>query len=71
MITSLLHPTPHTKVMVVTTHLDGLTEELSHFLTPYEGLMDVSLYPGEHQTFDSSILHKTFTIKDYRSPGLS
>lgn len=69
MITSLLHPTPHTKVMVVTTHLDGLTEELSHFLTPYEGLMDVSLYPGEHQTFNNSTLHKTFTIKDYRSPA--
>lgn len=67
MITSLLHPTPHTKIMVVTSHLDSMAEELSHFLAPYEGLIDVSLFPGDHQSLE--LFHKTFTIKDYRSPA--
>ena len=67
MITSLLHPTPHTKIMVVTSHLDSMAEELNHFLTPYEGLIDVSLFPGDHQNLE--LFHKTFTIKDYRSPA--
>lgn len=69
MITSLLHPTPHTKVMVVTSHLDSMIEELGDFLAPYEGLIDVSLFPGEHQPILHSTLHKTFTLKDYRSPA--
>lgn len=67
MITSLLHPTPHTKIMVITSHLDSVAEELGDFLTPYEGLIDVSLFPGEHQNINS--FHKTFTIKDYKSPA--
>jgi hypothetical protein len=67
MITSLLHPTPHTKIMVVTSHLDSMAEELSHFLTPYEGLIDVSLFPGDHQSL--APFHKTFTIKDFKSPA--
>ena len=67
MITSLLHPTPHTKIMVVTSHLDSMTEEMGDFLAPYEGLIDVSLFPGDHQNLTS--FHKTFTIKDYKSPA--
>jgi hypothetical protein len=67
MITSLLHPTPHTKIMVVTSHLDFMAEELSHFLTPYKGLIDVSLFPGDHQNLTP--FHKTFTIKDFKSPA--
>lgn len=67
MITSLLHPTPHTKIMVITSHLDSVAEELGDFLTPYEGLIDVSQFPGEHQNINS--FHKTFTIKDYKSPA--
>lgn len=67
MITSLLHPTPHTKIMVVTSHLDGMTQEIATFLEPYEGLIDVSLFPGDHQ--NATLFHKTFTIKDYRSPA--
>lgn len=69
MITSLLHPTPHTKIMVVTSHLDTMTQEIATFLEPYEGLIDVSLFAGEHQQLSHSALHKTFTIKDYRSPA--
>ena len=67
MITSLLHPTPHTKIMVVTSHLDAMTEELGDFLALYEGLIDVSLFPGDHQNLID--FHKTFTIKDYKSPA--
>ncbi len=67
MITSLLHPTPHTKIMVVTSHLDTMAEELGDFLAPYEGLIDVSLFPGEHQSLIP--FHKTFAIKDYKSPA--
>jgi len=69
MITSLLHPTPHTKIMVVTSHLDRMSEEIGKFLTPYEGLIDFSLYSGDHQELSHSTFHKTFTIKDYRSPA--
>lgn len=67
MITSLLHPTPHTKIMLVTSHLDSMAEELGAFLSPYEGLIDLSLFPGEHQSLNT--FHKTFTIKDYKSPA--
>jgi len=69
MITQLLHPTPHTKIMVVTTHLDGMMEELFSFLSPYDGLIDVSLFPGEHLEFSHPCLHKTHAIKDYKSPA--
>lgn len=69
MITLLLHPTPHTKVMVVTSHLDRMSEEIGEFLTPYKGLIDFSLYTGDHQRLSHSTFHKTFTIKDYRSPA--
>lgn len=67
MITSLLHPTPHTKIMVVTSHLDSMVEELGNFLAPHKGLIDVSLFPGDHQNLPP--FHKTFTIKDYKSPA--
>ena len=69
MITQLLHPTPHTKIMVATSHWDGMIEELSTFLTPFEGQIDLSLFPGVHGDFPHACLHKTFTIKDYNSPA--
>jgi hypothetical protein len=65
MITSLLHPTPHTKIMVVTSHLDEMTKKLAAFLEPYEGLIDLSLYPGEHQELLSFTPNKTFVINFY------
>ena len=55
MIVDLLHPTPNTKIMVVTSHLDSMMEELASFLSPYEGLIDLSLFPGEHQEFSASL----------------
>lgn len=69
MITSLLHPTPHTKIMVVTSHLDAMVEELSSFLSPYDGEIDLSLFPGEHHPLSHPSLNKTFSIKDYKSPA--
>ncbi len=69
MITSLLHPTPRTKIMVATSHLDSMAEELGTFLAPYEGRIDLSLFPGDHQSLSHSTFHKTFTIKDYKSPA--
>ncbi len=69
MITQLLHPTPHTKIMLATSHLDAMAEELSTFLKPFEGEVDVSLFPGNHSEFSSQYLHKVFTIKDYNSPS--
>lgn len=69
MITQLLHPTPNTKIMVATSHLDALMEELSFFLSPYEGLIDLSLFPGEHQECSFPSIHKVHTIKDYKSPA--
>lgn len=69
MITQLLHPTPHTKIMVATSHLDTMTEELGDFLISYEGLIDFSLFPGNHQSLTHTTFHKTFMIKDYKSPA--
>ncbi|MDP1785231.1 MAG: hypothetical protein Q8K81_07390, partial [Sulfuricurvum sp.] len=69
MITQLLHPTPNTKIMVATSHLDGMVEELSSFLFPYEGLIDISLFPGEHEEFNNPSIHKIHPIKDYKSPA--
>lgn len=69
MITSLLHPTPHTKIMVATSHLDRMTEEIGEFLSPHQGLIDLSLFPGEHQSHSRTAFHKIFTIKDYKSPA--
>lgn len=69
MITQLLHPTPHTKIMVATSHLDEMIEKLSSFLSSYEGLIDVSLFPGEHQEVSIPVIHKIHAIKDYKSPA--
>lgn len=69
MITQLLHPTPNTKIMVATSHMDGMMEELAACLSPYSGVIDVSLFPGEHQAFTDPSLHKVQAIKDYRSPA--
>lgn len=69
MITQLLHPTPNTKIMIITSHLDWMIEELSTFLTPFEGKIDVSLFPGEHDELVPQCLNKVFTIKDYNSPA--
>lgn len=69
MITSLLHPTPHTKIMLVTSHLDAMAEELGNFLGGYDGVIDLSLFSGEHREISHPAFHKTFTIKDYRSPA--
>jgi len=69
MITQLLHPTPNTKIMVVTSHLDGMVETISSFLSPYEGLIDLSLFPGEHQEYSPESIHKIHVIKDYKSPA--
>lgn len=69
MITQLLHPTPNTKIMVVTSHMDGMMEELASCLSPYSGAIDVSLFPGEHQEFTHPSIHKVHAIKDYKSPA--
>ncbi|MFY9142974.1 hypothetical protein [Sulfuricurvum sp.] len=69
MITALLHPTPHTKIMVVTSHLDSMAEELAGFLSPYDGSIDLSLFPGEHQALEHTTFHKVFSLKDYKSPA--
>lgn len=46
-----------------------MAEELGDFLFPYEGLIDFSLYTGEHQEISHSTFHKMFKIQDYRSPA--
>jgi len=69
MILDLLHPTPHTKILLVTSHLDSMMEELTSLLSPYEGHIDLSLFPGEHQEFSHSCIHKIHAIKDYKSPA--
>jgi len=67
MITALLHPTPHTKIMLITSHRDAMVEELGQCLAPYEGLMDLSLFRGEHQEISHPTLHKIVTLNDYHA----
>jgi hypothetical protein len=69
MILDLLHPTPQMKIMTVTSHADGMIEELCVFLQGHNGSMDLSLFPGEHLAFSSSCIHKIHSIKDYKSPA--
>ncbi len=69
MITQLLHPTPNTKIMVATSHMDSMMEELGSFLSPYNGTIDVSLFPGEHAEYSNPSIHKIHAIKDYKSPA--
>ncbi len=69
MIASLLHPSPHTKIMVATSHLDTMAEELRAFLSLHEGTVDLSLFPGDHQNLPLDAFHRVFRIRDYRSPA--
>lgn len=67
-IIELLHPTPQMKIMTVTSRAGGLIDVLSEYLKRHNGVMDLSLYPGEHAPLYSVSIGKVDTIKDYRSP---
>ncbi len=67
-ICELLHPSPQMKIMAVTSHADGLIQTLNAFLKPHSGMMDVSLYPGDHDEIAGIGIGKVDVIKDYRSP---
>jgi hypothetical protein len=64
----LLHPSPQFKAMLVTSHADALARSLAEYLKGLNGSMDLSLYPGEHETVASEQISRTDTIKDYRAP---
>jgi len=69
MILDLLHPTPQMKIMTVSSHADEMIEELCTFLQDCNGLMDLSLFPGDHQEISHPNLNKVHYIKDYKSPA--
>ncbi len=64
----LLNPSPQFRAMLVTSHADRLVLSLAEYLKGLNGSMDLSLYPGEHETAVSEQILRTDTIKDYRSP---
>jgi len=55
--------------MLITSHRDSMIEELGDCIAPYEGLMDLSLFRGDHQEIFHPTLHKIFTINNYNTPA--
>lgn len=53
--------------MAVTSHADQFVNGLCDFLQPYSGLIDISLYPGEHQELLSAQIGKIDSMQDYHS----
>ncbi|WP_294892002.1 hypothetical protein [Sulfuricurvum sp. MLSB] len=56
------------KIMVATSHADGLISDICTFLEPFNATVDISLFPGEHTEHVSPLIGKTDTIKDFHSP---
>lgn len=56
------------KILIATSHADGLIDEVCTYLEPFNATVDLSLYPGEHSPHLSPQLSKVDTIKDFNSP---
>jgi hypothetical protein len=56
------------KILVATSHADALIKEVCTFLEPFNATVDISLYPGEHGEYTSSLISKRDVIKDFNSP---
>ncbi|MDD5118799.1 MAG: hypothetical protein PHP90_09435 [Sulfuricurvum sp.] len=55
------------KILVATSHGDNLIEEVCAFLEPFNAMVDLSFYPGEHEEYSSDVIGKKDTIKDFNS----
>jgi len=56
------------KILIATSHADGLIDEVCAFLEPFNATLDLSLYPGEHSQHLFPLISKVDTIKDFNSP---
>ena len=63
----LVHLTPATRVLEISSHADDLSEALAEHLQTVEGEFHLQLYPGEHKipTLDNV---KFGEVKDFASP---
>jgi len=64
----LFHTSPQMKILIATSHADGLMDEVCTYLEPFNATVDFSLYPGEHSQYLSPLIAKVDTIKDFNSP---
>ncbi|MCJ7765603.1 MAG: hypothetical protein MUP09_06640 [Thiovulaceae bacterium] len=65
----LIHPQPGFKVLDITSHADALTAALLEHLSSFsEHRLELSLYPGEHQTFEASDALKIHHVANYSAP---
>ena len=64
----IFQTSPQMKIMVATSHADGLISQICTFLEPFNATVDISLYPGEHTQYVSPLIGKIDTIKDFNSP---
>ncbi len=65
----LIHPQPGFKVLDITSHADALTAAIVEHLAPFsEYRLELSLYPGEHQTFEASDAIKVHSVANYSAP---
>lgn len=64
----LFQTSPQMKILIATSHADGMIDEVCTYLEPFNATIDLSLYPGEHSQHLSPHLSKVDTIKDFNSP---
>lgn len=65
----LITPQPGFKVLDITTHADALTEAVIEHLKPFPGnRVAVAMYPGVHQSFESSEALKLQEIPNFNLP---
>lgn len=61
----LIQPHPGYKVLEVTSHADGLSTCVGKKLQPYDGQLELVLYPGEHESVESDNIAISSRIDDY------
>jgi len=64
----LFQTSPQMKILVATSHSDTLIEDICTYFEPFNAIVDLSLYPGEHTEHASTVIGKVDTIKDFNSP---
>lgn len=64
----LIKPLPAYKILDVTSHADELTLAIARKLQPFEGELDVALYPGEHNAVALENISVSGRIDSYSKP---
>ena len=64
----LINPQPGYKILEVTSHADALSQAVATVLEPFDGTLDLALYPGEHETFENNAVITSSTVSSYARP---